>query len=160
VRVGQVPALLGLLSWALAAIFLLGGAGIGTSSLQEYQEGLRPLLAAIAGGLVLLATQLILITRDSLSGARLIEPHGSLRIVLGALASGGFLVAAYVFFAAVPGGPPFVDSWGEAAASTLGLWLGLTALAALDPRLCRRVAGAACVALLLASVAVAVWDGQ
>jgi hypothetical protein len=57
-------------------------------------------------------------------------------------------------------GPPFSDSWVEAAASTLGLWLGLTALAALDKRLCRRVAGAACIALLLASVAVTIWDGQ
>jgi hypothetical protein len=160
VRVGPAAALLGLLSWALAGIFLLGGAAIGTSSLQEYQEGLRPLLAAIAGGLILLATRLLLITSASLSGARMIESRGSVRAVLGALASGGFLVAAYVFFAAVPGGPPFSDSWGDAAASTLGLWLGLTALAALDPRLCRRAAGVACVALLLASVAVAIWDGD
>jgi hypothetical protein len=159
VMVRPLPAPLALLSWTLAGIFLLGGAAIGTSSLQEHQEGLRPFLAAIAGGLVLLASRLILVTRASPSWPR-IEPRRSVRLVLSALASAGLLTAAYVFFAAAPGGPPFSDSWGEAAASTLGLWLGLTALAALDQRLCWRVAGAACVALLLGSVAVTIWDGE
>jgi hypothetical protein len=114
----------------------------------------------MAGGLVLLATELILLTRASLSRRRMIDSHGSVRVGLGVLAFAGLLVAAYVFLAAAPGGPPFSDSWAEAAASTLGLWVGLTALAALDKRLCWRVAGAACIALLLASVAVTIWDGH
>jgi hypothetical protein len=41
----------------------------------------------------------------------------------------------------------------------LGLWFGLTALALMDERLCRGVGGVACIALILGSLTVTLWEG-
>lgn len=71
--------------------------------------------------------------------------------MLGVVGTTGLPLATYFFVAAAPGGPPFDDSWAEGIAATLGLWLGLTSLALLDERLCRGVAAAASIALMLGS---------
>ena len=79
--------------------------------------------------------------------------------MLGVVGTTGLPLATYFFVAAAPGGPPFDDSWAEGIAATLGLWLGLTSLALLDERLCRGVAAAACIALMLGSLAVTLSAG-
>jgi hypothetical protein len=151
----SVPTPLAVLAWALAGPFLLVATGLGTSSLQEDQEYVRPVLAAVAAGFVLVAAQLIVIAVTSLSPGKEAEPlSGAARSALGIVASVGLLVAAYVFYAAAPGDPAFSDSWSEGVVATAGLWLGLTGIALLDRRLCWLAAAVACLALLLASVAV------
>jgi FtsH-binding integral membrane protein len=150
----SVPTALALLCWALAGVFSLCAAVLGTSSLQEGFEGVRPMVAAGAGGFVLLATRFILATVAWLRDRRRAEWSRPIaRSIVAVIAGSSLLVAAYIFLAAAS------DSWAEAVAATLGLWLGLMALAALGERLCWLVAGAGCVALFLASVAVSIWDG-
>jgi hypothetical protein len=157
----SVPTALALLSSALAGVFLLFAAGVGTAALQDYQEGVRPMLAAVAGAFVLLATRFILATAAWLRGRVGVDWFRPIaRSMLAVIAGVGLLVAGYLFLAAAPGDPSFSDSWAEVIAATLGLWLGLMALAALGERLCWLVAGAACVVLLVASVAVSIWHGH
>ena len=150
----SVPTALALLCWALAGVFLLVAAGLGTSSLEKGFEGVRPIVAAVAGGFVLLATRFILATVAWLRDRGRAEwGRPMARSVVAVVAGLGLLVAAYIFLAAPP------DSWAEAVAATLGLWLGLMALAALGERLCWLVADTGYAALFLASVAVSIWDG-
>jgi hypothetical protein len=153
----SVPIPLAVLSWFTAGLFLLGAAGFGTSALQNISDQWPPGLAAIAAGLLLLATYLIVITAASL---RRSDAAGPSRLTLGVVAVAGFLVAAYIFFAAAPGGPSFRDSWTELIAAAGGLWLGVTALAAAGERVCWRVVAVACLVLLVASVAVTTGEGQ
>ena len=69
----SVPTPLTVLACALAGPFLLIATGLSTSSLQDEQEIVRPVLAALAVGLVLVATQLIVIAVESLSPARAVR---------------------------------------------------------------------------------------
>jgi hypothetical protein len=148
-----VSVALAALYWALAGFVLLLAAGVGTSSLQPELEEPRLVLAFLAGVLLLVGAGLV---------AAAARPAGRVsrgrfaptRSVLAMVATIGLLWAAYFFVAAAPGGLAFDDSWAEAIAATSGLWLGLTALALIDQRLCRRVAALASIALFLGSVAV------
>jgi Na+/H+ antiporter NhaA len=147
------------LSWALGGGTSLLASGFAVYSLGD-NEGSGPVTAAIAGGLLLLATYLVVSGIATLRERREERLRASTRTRLGAVAVAGLLVAAYVLFAAAPGDPAELDSWGALVAATVGLWLALTALARLGERLCWRAAGAISVALLLGSVAVAIWGGQ
>jgi hypothetical protein len=139
-----------------APFFVLLVCLVGTSSLTEDFEGVRPVFAILASlllGVAALMTSVMVqtLTRSSTLARLSPAPLGALRI----LATGGLVVSVYVFVAAAPGGPVFHDSWGELIAAVLGLWVGLAALRLLDEHLMWRFVGAASVALVAASVAIA-----
>jgi len=135
-------------------------AGIGTSSLQPDLEEPRLLLAFAAGVLLLLATGLLVVAVRAVARHSARDSHRpETQPVLGIMATIGLLLSAYFFLAAAPGGLPFDDSWAEGIAATSGLWLGLTALALMDERVCGRVAAVTCIALILGSLAVSLSTG-
>jgi hypothetical protein len=76
------------------------------------------------------------------------------RRMLWIVAVAATLVAAYLFFAAAPGGPASSDSWGELILAALGLWLGLVAFRLLGEPVMWAFVGATGLALVAASVAV------
>jgi hypothetical protein len=147
------------LSWVLGGFASLLASGFAVYSLEDH-EGIGPVAAAIASGLLLLATYLVVNAIGPLRDGRMERLRAATRIRLAAVAAMGMLVAAYLLFAAAPGGPTELDSWGGLSAAAVGLWLGLTALARLDKRFCWPAAGTFSAALLLSSVAVEIWGGQ
>jgi hypothetical protein len=155
-----VSVALAALYWALAGLVLLLAAGIGTSSLQPDLEEPRLPLAFLAGVLLLVGAGLVGVAARPATGHSNPDPRQpKTRPALAIVATIGLLLAAYFFVAAAPGGLPFDDSWAEGIAATSGLWVGLTALALIDPRVCRRVAALGCIALILGSLAVTLSNG-
>jgi drug/metabolite transporter (DMT)-like permease len=122
---------------------------LGTSSLAEDFEGVRPMFALLAALILGVAGLMISAMARALTPLPR-SPRGALWM----LAIAGLLAAVYVFVAALPGSPAFHDSWGELIAATLGLWIGLAALCLLDERLMWRFVAGASMALVGASVAV------
>jgi hypothetical protein len=145
------------LAAAITAPFFLLLSTVGVAALEEGFEGLRPMAAAAAVLFLGIAGMMISVTARWLASllwpaSRLVPP----RWLLWAVASAGLLVGGYVFFAAAPGGPASLDSWGELIAAVLGPWVGLTALSLLGQRLMWLFVGVASVALVSASIAVTV----
>jgi hypothetical protein len=143
------------LAAACAAPFFLLLSTVGMAALRSGFEGVRPMVAALAGAFLALAAMLISITGRWLS-SKLGPPAVSGRHRMLAIAAfAGLLVGSYVFFTAAPGAPASADSWGGLIAAVVGLWVGLTALALLGSRLMWGFVCIASAALLSASVAVA-----
>jgi hypothetical protein len=152
----SVPLPLAGLAWIPAGGFSFGGAELGTFALQGDQEGAPAVWAVLAAGLILVATYLVIIAIASLPQSAE-SPDPRARIIAAGVATVDLIAAVFVHFAAAPGGLAYDESWAWLIAAGLGIWLAITALAWLGARLCWRVIGRACVALLLASVAVTIW---